>query len=123
MLPVIIILLLSAITASFGQVAFKKGVSLAGGIALGFNLDAILAMLRTIFTPYVIIGLLLYALSTLLWLAALSKCSLNFAYPFTAVTFVLVFVLSTVLLKEPLPLSRIIGMAVIIGGIFIVSIK
>lgn len=123
MYPIIALLLLSALTASIGQVAFKKGMSLVGIIGVEYNIGFLVKIIKAIFTPYVFSGLIFYALSTLLWLIALSRCSLNFAYPFTAVTFILVILLSVIVLNEPLPTSRIIGMAVIIGGIFIVSLK
>lgn len=123
MYSVITILLISALTASIGQVSFKKGMALAGQINLNFSAEWLIRMIKVVFTPYVFAGLLFYAMSTLLWLAALSKCSLNFAYPFTAVTFVLVIILSALVLKEPIPLTRIIGISIIIGGVFIVSLK
>jgi uncharacterized membrane protein len=104
-------------------VAFKKGMSLGGQIGIGFNIKWLFPVVRMLFTPYVLVGLLLYTLSTLLWLVALSRCSLNFAYPFTAATFVLVILLSAILLGEPLPLSRLIGVLIIIGGIFVVALK
>jgi multidrug transporter EmrE-like cation transporter len=117
------ILLLSALTASFGQVAFKKGMSLAGGVHIQYNATWILALLKLIFTPYVFIGVILYTTSTLLWLIALSRCPLNYAYPFTAVTFILVILFSTLLLHEPLPAVRIVGMAIIICGLLVVGLK
>lgn len=123
MLSVVAILLLAALTASIGQISFKKGMALAGSISVGANLQWFVTVGKVLFTPYVFFGLVFYALSTFLWLAALSRCPLNFAYPFTAVTFVLVILFSATILKEPLPVSRIVGMFVIISGIFIVSLK
>ena len=123
MYSVVAILLVSALTASIGQVAFKKGMIDAGQINIEFSFTLIKKMINVIFTPYVFAGLIFYVASTLLWLTALSKCSLNFAYPFTAVTFVLVILFSALRLKEPIPISRIIGISVIIGGVFIVSLK
>ncbi len=117
------ILLLSALTASFGQVAFKKGMSIAGGIHIQYNVAWILTLLKLIFTPYVFTGVILYTTSTLLWLIALSRCPLNYAYPFTAVTFILVILFSTLLLHEPLPVIRIVGMAIIVCGLLVVGLK
>ena len=117
------ILLLSALTASFGQVAFKKGMSVVGGIHIQYNANWIFTFIKLCFTPFVLVGIFLYTVSTVLWLVALSRCALNFAYPFTAVTFVLVIVFSTLMLHEPLPTMRILGMAVIICGILIVGLK
>jgi multidrug transporter EmrE-like cation transporter len=117
------ILLLSTLTAGFGQVAFKKGMSVAGGIHIQYNLNWIFTFIKLCFTPYVFAGLVLYTISTILWLVALSRCPLNFAYPFTAVTFVLVILFSAFLLHEPLPIMRLIGMGIIICGIFVVGLK
>ena len=44
-------------------------------------------LLKMVFQPLVFSGLVLYVISTLLWLLALSKTTLTFAYPFTALTF------------------------------------
>ena len=119
-----LLLLMSVLFASIGQVLFKKGMSLAG--ALSFE-GGILGILKTVmgvvFSPVVFIGLIFYALSTLLWLFALSKTTLNYAYPFTALTFILVMLASYFIFAETLPINRIIGVAVICIGVIITSIK
>jgi multidrug transporter EmrE-like cation transporter len=117
------ILLLSTLTASFGQVAFKKGMSQAGGIHIQYNLAWLLALIKLFFTPFVFVGIVLYTTSTLLWLIALSRCPLNYAYPFTAVTFILVILFSAILLHEPLPIIRLVGMGIIVCGIIVVGLK
>jgi multidrug transporter EmrE-like cation transporter len=117
------ILLLSALTASVGQVAFKMGMSIAGGIQIKYNFAWIISFIKICLTPFVFAGLVLYAASTILWLVALSRCPLNYAYPFTAVTFILVILFSSILLHEPLPLMRVIGVAIIICGIIVVGLK
>jgi multidrug transporter EmrE-like cation transporter len=117
------ILLLSALTASFGQIAFKKGMSAAGSIQILYNIRWLFSLIKIFFTPFVFIGLVLYATSTILWLVALSRCPLNYAYPFTAITFILVILLSAIMLHEPLPLMRIIGVGIIVCGILVVGLK
>jgi multidrug transporter EmrE-like cation transporter len=104
-------------------VAFKKGMAAAGGIHIQYNVNWIFSMIKLCFTPYLFTGLILYTVSTILWLIALSRCPLNFAYPFTAVTFVLVILLSSLILHEPLPIARMVGMGIIICGILVVGLK
>jgi len=111
------------VAAGFSQVAFKKGMSVSGGIQIQNNLVWLGTLLKLLFTPYIIIGMVFYAASTLLWLLALSKCPLNYAFPFSAITFILVFILSALLLHEPLPLIRIVGIGIIMCGIIVVGIK
>lgn len=119
-----LLLLLSAIFATMGQVLFKKGMLALG--AQNFTLS-FFALVKTvadiIFAPVVFVGLMLYVLSTILWLFALSKTTLNYAYPFTALTFILVMASSYLVFSETLPSNRIIGGVVICIGVIIASFK
>jgi drug/metabolite transporter (DMT)-like permease len=114
----------SVLLASAGQVFFKKGMNALGAQSIPSSLMGILEMLiRIVFSPMVFAGLVLYISSTLVWLLALSRTSLNFAYPFTALTFILVMLSSSLILSETLPVNRIIGAAIICFGVILSSIK
>lgn len=71
--------------------------------------------------PYVLLGFVMYALSTIFWLIALSKKELSFVYPFISLTYVLVLVLSSLVLKEDIGLNKIAGTLAIIIGLIIIS--
>lgn len=119
-----LLLLLSVAFASCGQILFKKGMSTFGTQAIGSNMGALMkAVFAIVFSPWVFIGLVLYGLSTLLWLFALSKTTLSYAYPFTMLTFILVMAASYFVFSEAIPVNRLIGAAVICIGILIVSLK
>lgn len=119
-----IFLMAAVVFAAAGQVLFKKGMLLMGNISLAGNfLHVVKTTLSIVFSPVVFIGLVLYALSTILWLFALSKTTLNYAYPFTTLTFILVMAASFFLLSEPFPVNRVIGGAVVCLGVIICSIK
>jgi drug/metabolite transporter (DMT)-like permease len=98
-----------------GQLCLKYGVK-----QLGENVPAA-EVLKGIFTPYVFTGFVLYGLSSLLYLVVLSRLSLSFAYPFVAITFAMVILLSPRLLGETLPALRILGCVIIILGVFTVA--
>ena len=77
-------------------------------------------VVKIITSPFVIFGLIFYAFSTILWLIALSKCDLNYAYPFTALIFILVMIGSYTILHEAISPARIVGVTLIcLGFIFI----
>jgi drug/metabolite transporter (DMT)-like permease len=119
-----ILLLISVLTASLGQVLFKKGMlslSLKGITLTGGGLPK--SIVSMLFSPYVLTGLFFYGLSTLLWLAALSKTQLSYAYPFTTLTFILVMLASYFIFSEAMPVNRIAGAALICCGILVISIK
>jgi drug/metabolite transporter (DMT)-like permease len=116
----IALLLLSVVSASIGQVMFKKGLLMMGEITLKSSIIG--ELFKMIFHPLVLSGLILYVVSTILWLLALSKTTLNFAYPFTALTFILVMLSSRLVFLESIPTLRYFGIALIVLGILLSSV-
>jgi drug/metabolite transporter (DMT)-like permease len=116
----ILLLLLSVASASTGQVLFKKGVLMTGEVTL--KSSVIGELLKLVFQPLVFSGLILYVISTILWLLALSKTTLSFAYPFTALTFILVMLSSRVVFLETIPPLRYFGIGLIVAGILLSSV-
>ena len=55
------------------------------------------------------------------WLLALRKVDISYAYPFIALGFVLVLGLSSWFLDERLNAARLLGVALIVGGVFCVA--
>jgi len=92
----------------------KFGVNQLGGGSLP-------EIIRGIFTPYVFSGFVLYGLSSVIYLMALSKLDLSYAYPFVALSFVMVTFLSWWLLDETLPPLRVVGLVLIMTGVLTVA--
>lgn len=116
------IILTSVFLAVAGQVFMKLGMNQVGAVKV--SLDAVWPFIWGIFTNVkVMTGLICYAGSTLLWLVALSRANLNFVYPFTALTFVLVMLASGIIFSEPVTLQKIVGFVLISGGIILVAVK
>jgi len=113
------LLLISVISAVTGQVLFKKGVLITGEIT--FKGSMMEELIKLIFNPIVFSGLLFYVVSAVLWLIALSKTTLSFAYPFTALTFALVMLSARVVFQENIPTLRYFGILLICLGIFLSS--
>ena len=111
----VIMLIVSVSLGAGGQLCLKYGVNL-----LGENVP-ILEILKGILTPYVFMGFVFYGLSSLIYLWVLSKLSLSFAYPFVALSFVMVLVLCWLLLGESLPSLRVIGVGLIVIGVLTVA--
>jgi len=111
----IAMLLVSVSLGAAGQLCLKYGVSLLGEQPSPFTL------IKGIFTPYVFLGFALYGISSLVYLNVLSRLDLSYAYPFVALSFVMVTVLSWHFLDESLPLLRIVGLGLILAGVFTVA--
>jgi len=71
--------------------------------------------------PYIILSILLTLLSGLSWMIAMTKFDLSYAYPFTALGYVLILICSTLLFQESLTVPKLLGVLFIVAGIFIVS--
>jgi drug/metabolite transporter (DMT)-like permease len=105
----------SVLLSAAAQVFLKAGAAAGSADSVGTNpVDAFLE-------PMVVVGLALYALGTLLWLKCLTRLDLSLAYLVSALQYVLVFVAAKALFAETLSLTRLIGLAVILLGIVIVS--
>jgi len=71
--------------------------------------------------PYVLLGFVMYGLSTVFWLIALSKKDLSFVYPFISLTYILVLVLSSLVLKESMGANKLVGTLIIILGLIVIA--
>jgi drug/metabolite transporter (DMT)-like permease len=81
-------------------------------------LSLVLMILRS---PLVLLGLALYGIGALTWIAVLSRLHLSYAYPFLALNFVLIALVSSVVLGEPISTARWIGIGCICLGILFVA--
>ena len=73
------------------------------------------------YNPLVLLGFIMYGLSTIFWLIALSKKDLSYVYPFISLTYILVLLLSNLLLKESIGVNKVIGTLIIIIGLMIIT--
>jgi len=102
-----------------GQLFIKIGLNSMG--KLDFSSGIILTYMRIYTSPYVISGTFIYVLSVFFWLYALSRVDLSFAYPFLALSYVLILLASFIFLGETIPFMRWIGVLVICFGVYLVS--
>lgn len=116
-----------------GQYLFKLGMSCTENVALtGFlatdigsffsgNINgawqALLHTVELLIDPYIIAGLFAYALSTVCWLAVLSKTDLSFAYPMLSIGYVAILLMGRFAFGEEVSLMRWLGVILIITGI------
>ncbi|MCU0849127.1 MAG: EamA family transporter [Spirochaetes bacterium] len=78
-------------------------------------------LLKLIFDPFIFSGLLCAGIAWLLWMGAMTKFELSYAYPFAGLTFILILVFSVILFNEPLTIHKIIGTILIAIGLIISS--
>jgi drug/metabolite transporter (DMT)-like permease len=100
-----------------GQILIKLGLN-----RLGAEPSA-LRVLAAIFTGLVLGGFICYFVSSLLYLQALARLPLSYAYPMIAVSYVGVVLASWRYLGEQLNALRVAGLAVIIVGVVLVALS
>lgn len=118
-MPAVLAILVAVIFATVGQVLVKKGLNSLGPIDFGVGL--LIAYFQILRSPFVCLGALTYTCSVFFWLYALSKVDLSFAFPFLALSYVLIMIASAVLLGEHISALRWLGVLAICGGLMLVS--
>jgi len=104
----------------YGQIIIKIRIGDYGQLPPEF-LPKISFLLKLLGDPLILSGLFSAFVASVFWMAAMTKMRLGIAYPFIGLNFVLVFLLSIFLLKEPFSVYRLIGVLMIVAGIFVAS--
>lgn len=104
----VLLLTIAGLSAAVGQLLFKIGAQGAQQIPDFFNRS-------------IVVGLILYALSTVFWIYTLSFEKLVNVYAFTALTFVLVYLGGVLLIRETITLSGLAGVGCVLLGLFLIT--
>lgn len=105
----ILLVLVSTVFTSIGQIFLKSGVTSAGNLYSILNYSLIL-------------GLVLYAFALILMLLAFKKGELSILYPILALSYIWVALLSNFLLNESLGLAKIAGVISIFIGVTLIGV-
>ena len=101
-------LFLKAGTNTLGVVSFSTGEWLSQAARVGLN-------------PHIIGGMLCYAFSLVAWVMALSRVPVSIAYPMLSIGYIVTAIAAYFLFGESLGLSRWLGIAFIIIGVWLIS--
>jgi drug/metabolite transporter (DMT)-like permease len=115
-----ILVFISVAGMSAAQLLLKKGLLSIGQWPQNFS-EIIKFFLKVFSNPYVISAVIMTLLTASAWILALSKAELSNAYPFMALSYVLVAVFSLLFFKEDITVLRWFGILVICLGVFLVS--
>jgi len=111
----------SVLIGVFGQLSLKTGMTQVGRIDAQVLAHPAQLFVRIFTTPIILAGLALYIVGTLIWLVVLSRLDLSFAYPLVATTYVFTPLLAHLILREPIPSLRWLGIVLILAGVYIVA--
>lgn len=114
----LLLVLTSVLLVDVAQLFLKYGLN---KLNLDFSTGIISAFLQAFSNVYVVIGIVLFATSSFGWLLALSKVPLSYAYPIVSFGYVFVSLFSWIFFNENFSLLRLVGLTIIVGGVFLLS--
>lgn len=104
----------------YGQLVLKWRMELKGAMPEKLR-DKVLFMAKVYTDVWVLSGFLAAFLVSIAWTIVLTRFELSFAYPFTSLSFVLVYFISNWIFREPFSLSSLLGVLFIIVGLIITA--
>ena len=121
MMKSLALVLANVLVGAVGQLMLKVGMTQVGRIGAEQVSHPVETLVRMFTTPLILVALPLYGGAMILWLVAISRLDLSFAYPLLALAFVINPLLARLLLGESIPWERWVGIFVICIGVVIVS--
>jgi multidrug transporter EmrE-like cation transporter len=114
----LIIIFIAVFLSAVGQIFLKIAANIIGPISLKSNVLELLSLSMNI---YLLIGLISYFISTIIWIVALSRVSVSIAYPMISLGYVFVALAAWFLFNEPLSPIKLLALGIIIFGIILLA--
>ncbi|MGS2717359.1 EamA family transporter [Eionea flava] len=114
------VILVTVSLSAFAQLLFKLGMDKLSKENIELT-SSIYSIFQALISPFVLSGLIVYAVSVIAWLWVLSKVDLSIAYPFVGISFIFTLFIGILLLNESINSYKIAGTIMIAIGCFLVS--
>jgi len=101
-------LLLKAGTNAVGRFEFSVANALPVGLKLAFE-------------PHILGGIACYVVSVVVWIMALSRVEVSIAYPMLSIGYILNALAAWYLFGEAVTPTRLVGIGIIIIGVYVVA--
>lgn len=112
--------LISILMSVAGQWLLKTGALKLGKVTTSNLSSHVLGILTT---PELLAGLTCYGLGAIAYILLLTRVKLSIAGPAVALAYVFSVLLGYFVFREPIPLSRLVGLGLIICGVILVIWK
>lgn len=103
----------------YGQLILKWRLSNLKVILPELVTDKLIYLIKLVLDPFIFSGFIAAFIASLFWMAAMTKFEITHAYPFMSLAPALVFLLGVLFLNETFTLGKVIGLIIIMLGIFI----
>ncbi|MFF8290248.1 hypothetical protein ACF068_13605 [Streptomyces sp. NPDC016309] len=113
-LPGFTLLLFAVFSSAAGQIMLKHGMETAA-TATGKTGGSLAVRAAT--TPWVMLGLAVFAISAVAWMSTLARVPLSIAYPFNALGYLLIVLAGSTLLHERTSVWTWAGSLLVVAGL------
>ena len=106
---------------SFSLILVGVLLNAAAQLLLKAGTNAMPLGLRLAIEPHILAGLACYVVSVVVWVVALSRVPVSIAYPMLSIGYVVNAIAAWYLLGEAVTPMRLVGIGIIVLGVFIVA--
>jgi len=106
---------------SFSLILVGVLLNAAAQLLLKAGTNAMPLGLRLTIEPHILAGLACYVVSVVVWIVALSRVPVSIAYPMLSIGYVVNAIAAWYLLGEAVTPMRLVGIGIIVLGVFIVA--
>jgi drug/metabolite transporter (DMT)-like permease len=122
MIAAILLTVLTTVLIALAQVLWKIGLDKIGGFYLPES-SIFENIVRVAFSVYIISGILLYVIATVIFLFLLNKYPISLIVPLSSISFIFTMIAGIVIFKEQVNYINWIGAIVILIGVFLITKK
>jgi len=116
----ILITIVALLTIS-SQLFLKKGLKTTGEFKLTSLCDFGITIIKLSQNRFIVIGIFIATISAFFWLTIISRIDLTIAFPISGgIFFILLFLMSWIFLGESITFIKIIGITIILLGIYLI---
>lgn len=114
------LILTGVLLNAVAQLALKASVSDTGVISL--DMQSLFSSAGSLVSNlWLWMGLICYGISVIVWILALSRVDVSIAYPMLSIGYIVNAVAAWHLFDEPMNIGKIVGIGIIILGVYILA--
>ena len=114
------LLLAGVLLNAAAQLLLKAGTNAVGPFEFS-TVNAVPVGMKLALEPHILGGIACYVVSVVVWILALSRVEVSVAYPMLSIGYVVNAVAAYYLFGEAVSATRLVGIGVIILGVFVVA--
>lgn len=114
----ILMILANTLILVAGQFLWKMGMT-----KNEHSFSSIIDIIKILLSPYILSGLIMYGLATILWLFILTKVPLSVAYPLQSFAYIISIFGAFFFFNEPITIWKVVGVLFIMLGVSVIGLS